>query len=119
MSDDDCRHLGWSLGKAFKALSVLAANPGEFRERLRWAVEELSVIPRDGLPAHICEQLRSIDSRMLAGYTPGPPPHHYTQADENIRKIRGKKRVQLANDIILVCMDIAEANGAKLKGVHS
>ncbi|MDI4657652.1 hypothetical protein [Xanthobacter autotrophicus] len=118
MVQDDHRHLGWSLGKAFKALSLLAANAGEFRDRLRWAIDELSTIPREGLPKHVCEQLKSIDSRTLEGYVPGSAPHHFTIVSQNIRKIRGKKRSQLADDIILVCMDICEACGAQLKGAQ-
>ena len=119
MEKADCQHLAWSLGKAFKALSALAANSGEFREHLHWAVDELSVIPRVGLPEHICEQLRSIDARMFAEYRLCPPAWPYTVVYKNISKIRGKKRVQLAEDVILVCMDISEACGSKLKGFHS
>jgi hypothetical protein len=94
---------------AREALSCLASVNAEFGTRLRWAVEALGSVPRGGLPDAIIEQLKALDTKMLAPVVGRRVSGHFTVVYWNIRKLTGRKRQALSDEIIRICVSICEA----------
>jgi len=105
----ETHHLAWSCKFALAALDALAVGNVDRKQRISWALDELFLVPTEGVPNKISQRIGELRKEFLVEPMEGWPGPIY----RHLSKVQSwKRRDQLCREILELSIGILTAHAA-------